>query len=84
MTYVQGSRHRKTLQLYTDQNEAGIDLTNLAHEHTANSERLQPRSGENPEYSPLLEQVSRSGEKTLAHDILQSEPEKKPTIYPHH
>ncbi|KKL53842.1 hypothetical protein LCGC14_2271390, partial [marine sediment metagenome] len=30
MAYVQGSRHRKTLQLYTDQHEAGIALTNLA------------------------------------------------------
>ena len=81
MTYVQASRHRKSLRLYTDQNEAGISLTNLARENTANSQKLEPKAGEDPEQSPLLRQVERSEAKELAHDVLYDpEQEKKQTI----
>ena len=80
MAYVAGSRHRKTLRLFTDQNEAGIALTNLARQHTGQSERLEPRPGQNPDFSPLLRQLERSGEKELAHDRLPPENENTQSI----
>ena len=77
MTYVQGSRHRDTLHLYTDQNEAGVSLTNLAREHTHQPERVRSTPDQKPEYSPLLQQVAKSGAKHLAHDLMQPTQEKE-------
>jgi len=70
MTYVQASRHRKSLSLYADENECGIALTNLAREATGEGPRLQERPGISADHSPLVEQMSKSHAKDLAHDVL--------------
>ncbi len=70
MTYVQASRHRKTLSLYADENECGIALTNLAREATGEGPQLRDPPGISTDRSPLVEQMSKSRAQDLAHDVL--------------
>ena len=82
MAYVQMSRHRKTLQIYTDEHEAGIALTNLAREHLSEGRKLKPRRGQDSEHSPLLSQIETSHAKHMAHDlgptVQQNRPQREP------
>jgi len=68
MLYVQGSRHRMSCHIYTDQNEAGAKLTNLTREAAGETSRYTPKPGQDPEHSPLLHAVSTSRAKQLALD----------------
>jgi len=70
MTYVQASRHRKQLSLYSDENECGVALTNLARKATGEGPQVRACPGMTPTHSPLVEQMSRSRAQELAHDVL--------------
>ena len=61
-------RHRKSLHIYTDENHAGVALTNLAREATGNGPKMIAKPGLQEEYSPLAKQATTSRAKTLATD----------------
>jgi conjugative relaxase-like TrwC/TraI family protein len=75
MAYVQGSRHRKTLRLYTDENEAGEALTKLAREHTSDQPQIDSADLSD---SPVVRQMKRSDAQQLAHDIREQARREEP------
>jgi ATP-dependent exoDNAse (exonuclease V) alpha subunit len=68
LTYVAFSRHRKSLNIYTDENHAGVALTNLSRQATGEGKQITAKPGLKEEYSPLIAQASKSHVKTLASD----------------
>ncbi len=73
MSYVQGSRHKKTLNLYTTEHSAGEVLTQLARGTLAppkydyeNKPVQQPLDG------PLKSQLERSRRQEMAHELAAS------------
>lgn len=75
MAYVQGSRHRKTLRLYTDENEAGETLTKLAQEHASDQPQIESADLSD---SPVANQMKRSDAQQLAHDIREQAQREEP------
>ena len=71
MSYVQGSRHRESLRLYTDEREAGHKLTAFARE--ARGEAMELKPGDRGEASPLVKQMEKSKLKRLAHDLQEEQ-----------
>ena len=68
LTYVAFSRHRKSLEIFTDENHAGVALTNTAREATGEGRAIKAKPGLKAEYSPLIKQASKLRVKTLAND----------------
>ena len=68
LTYVAFSRHRKSLEIFTDENHAGVALTNTARKATREGKTIKAKPGLKAEYSPLIKQASKSHVKTLASD----------------
>jgi conjugative relaxase-like TrwC/TraI family protein len=64
--YVALSRHRKSVQIFTDENHAGVALTNLAREAVSEGQKITAKPGLKEEYSPLIQQIKKSHAKTLA------------------
>ena len=69
MIYVQASRHRHSIHLYTDRHSAGPMLTGLAR-------REEQKQAPEQDYSPLLRQVETSAAKRMAHDLSPTASEK--------
>ena len=72
LTYVSHSRHRKTVRIYTDENHAGVALTNLAREANGDGRKVTAKPGLSEQYSPLIAQATKSHAKTLAADQKQT------------
>ena len=68
LTYVALSRHRKSVHIFTDENHAGVALTNIAREATKEGQKITAKPGLHENYSPLIKQVTKSNAKTLATD----------------
>jgi len=76
LSYVQASRHREMLNLYTSDAMAGERLTRIVRE---NRERHLIELAE-PLDSPLVDPMSRSQKELLAHDLEVDEPHKFPEL----
>jgi ATP-dependent exoDNAse (exonuclease V) alpha subunit len=68
LTYVALSRHRKSVYIFTDENHAGVALTNVAREASGEHNKITAKPGLDQNYSPLLAQAKKSHAKTLAMD----------------
>lgn len=76
LTYVAFSRHRKTLSIFTDENHAGVALTNVARAATGHGQPITAKPGLKADYSPLIKLASKSRIKTLASDHQTNPPEQ--------
>lgn len=71
MAYVQGSRHRETIRLYTDQFEAGVELTEAMKRYESESLARALK------VSPLVKKMAASKKKTLAHAVMDDTTSEK-------
>ena len=71
LSYVQGSRHREQLCLYTGEAEAGRSITEAARVTRPVQEPGLTFDDEIPEYSSLTMQMKLSRAKELAHSVIE-------------
>lgn len=69
LSYVQGSRHKEALRLYTSEVEAGRQITDAARLTRPVNEDFRNTADEIPEYSSLVMQMKLSRAKELASEF---------------
>lgn len=72
LSYVQGSRHKEALRLYTSEVEAGRQITAAARLTRPVDEHFETTNEEIPDYSSLVMQMKLSRAKELASEVQQT------------
>lgn len=86
MSYVQGSRHKESIRLYTDEFEAGPELTQRVRKKTPGGSIFAVGDATqlpSDVLSPLLLKMKKSDAKTLAHDLSADRPSVRDTNQAH-
>lgn len=69
LSYVQASRHKEKLLLYSDEKAAGFGLTKIAREHRHDEPMQTDDAATPPDYSALASQMKLSRAKELAMSV---------------